>query len=64
MLRGHPSSRKPRATLVSAAWQRQLRNPGVTDIKTIENRGHSLTIDNGWRELAEYSLDFAHRPAM
>ena len=28
----------------------------VTDYKLFENRGHSLIIDHGWKEIAEYSL--------
>lgn len=32
-------------------------NPSlVTDFKLFENRGHSLIVDHGWREIAEYSL--------
>ena len=27
----------------------------------MENRGHSLTIDNGWREVAETALTFVNR---
>ena len=30
--------------------------PAVTELKEFPGRGHSLTIDSGWRELAEYSL--------
>jgi pimeloyl-ACP methyl ester carboxylesterase len=26
----------------------------ITELKTFANRGHSLTIDSGWREIAEY----------
>jgi hypothetical protein len=33
----------------NAADKRQRRNPGVTEIVKIPNRGHSLTIDHGWR---------------
>jgi len=28
----------------------------VTELKEFPGRGHSLTIDSGWRELAQYSL--------
>ncbi|MEP6991627.1 MAG: alpha/beta hydrolase [bacterium] len=31
-------------------------SPAVTDFHEFAGRGHSLTIDSGWRELAEYSL--------
>ena len=38
-------------------------NPGdgVTEIVKIPNRGHSLTIDHGWREVAETALKFVKR---
>jgi len=44
-----------------AAYKRQKRNPGVTEIVKIPNRGHSLTIDHGWREVAQTALDFVKR---
>jgi len=47
--------------IANASYKKQKRNPGVTEIKAIPNRGHSLTIDNGWREVAETSLDFVKR---
>ena len=47
--------------IANAAYQRQKRNPGLTEIVKIPNRGHSLTIDHGWREVAETALDFLKR---
>jgi pimeloyl-ACP methyl ester carboxylesterase len=47
--------------IARASYKRQKRNPGVTEIVTIPNRGHSLTIDSGWREVAQTSLDFVKR---
>jgi pimeloyl-ACP methyl ester carboxylesterase len=47
--------------IANAAYKRQKRNPGVTEIVKIPNRGHSLTIDSGWREVAETALDFVKR---
>jgi non-heme chloroperoxidase len=47
--------------IANAAYKRQRRNPGVTEIVKIPNRGHSLTIDHGWREVAEIALDFVKR---
>jgi non-heme chloroperoxidase len=44
-----------------AAYKKQSRNPGVTEHVEMANRGHSLTIDEGWREVAERSLDFVKR---
>ena len=47
--------------IANAAYKRQRRNPGVTEIVRMPNRGHSLTIDHGWREVAETALDFVKR---
>jgi pimeloyl-ACP methyl ester carboxylesterase len=47
--------------IANAAYKRQSRNPGVTEIVKIPNRGHSLTIDHGWREVAQTALDFVKR---
>jgi pimeloyl-ACP methyl ester carboxylesterase len=47
--------------IANASFKRQSRNPGVTEIKKIPNRGHSLTIDSGWREVADTALAFVKR---
>jgi pimeloyl-ACP methyl ester carboxylesterase len=47
--------------IANAAYKRQKRNPGVTEITKIPNRGHALTIDDGWREVAQTALDFVKR---
>jgi pimeloyl-ACP methyl ester carboxylesterase len=47
--------------IANAAYKRQKRNPAVTEIVKIANRGHSLTIDHGWNEVAKTSLDFVRR---
>lgn len=44
--------------VVSAAYDRQKRNPGQTEIVAVPNRGHSLTIDHGWKEVADVALAF------
>ena len=36
-------------------------NEGVTEIKEIPGRGHALTIDSGWREVADTALEFVKR---
>jgi pimeloyl-ACP methyl ester carboxylesterase len=48
-------------TLANAAFKRQNRNAAPTEIREIPNRGHSLVIDSGWREVAEVALDFIRR---
>ena len=47
--------------IANAAYKRQKRNSAVTEIKQIPNRGHSLTIDDGWQEVAQTALDFVKR---
>jgi pimeloyl-ACP methyl ester carboxylesterase len=47
--------------IANAAYKRQSHNPGVTEIVKMENRGHSLTIDHGWREVAQTALAFVRR---
>jgi pimeloyl-ACP methyl ester carboxylesterase len=47
--------------IANASFKRQRRNPGVTEITEMPNRGHSLTIDSGWREVAQIALDFVKR---
>jgi len=44
--------------IADAAYKRQVKNPGITEIKEMSDRGHSLTIDHGWREVAETALAF------
>jgi len=47
--------------IANAAFKRQERNPGITEIKQMPNRGHALTIDHGWQEVAQTALDFVTR---
>ena len=47
--------------IANASYKRQKRNPSVTEIKKMPNRGHSLTIDHGWQEVAQTALDFVER---
>jgi non-heme chloroperoxidase len=47
--------------IANASYKKQKRNKGVTEIKEIAGRGHALTIDNGWREVADTALSFVQR---
>jgi pimeloyl-ACP methyl ester carboxylesterase len=47
--------------IANASYKRQKGNPSVTEIKNMHNRGHSLTIDHGWEEVAQTALDFVKR---
>ena len=47
--------------IANASYKKQARNKGVTEIVKVPNRGHSLTIDNGWREVADIALAFVQK---
>ncbi len=47
--------------IANAAYKKQKRNAGVTEIAEIPGRGHALTIDSGWREVADTALAFVRR---
>jgi pimeloyl-ACP methyl ester carboxylesterase len=48
-------------TLSNAAYKRQLKNPGITEFVEIPQRGQALTIDDGWRDVANVALAFLKR---
>ncbi len=47
--------------IANASFKRQRRNEAVTEIVEMPGRGHSLTIDSGWREVADTALAFVER---
>jgi non-heme chloroperoxidase len=47
--------------IANASYRKQKRNQGVTEIVEMKNRGHSLVIDSGWREVADTALAFVKR---
>ena len=50
--------------IANASFRQQQLNPGLTEIVEIPNRGHSLVIDSGWREVADTALNFVRRFAV
>ena len=44
-----------------SSYKHQKHNSAVTEIVEIPGRGHSLTIDSGWREVADICLQFIQR---
>jgi non-heme chloroperoxidase len=44
--------------IAEAAYKLEQRNEGLTEFRAVPERGHSLTIDHGWREVAEIALSF------
>ncbi len=47
--------------IANASYKRQKRNEGVTEIVELPGRGHALTIDSGWRAVADTALAFVQR---
>ncbi|MBK3574358.1 alpha/beta hydrolase [Streptomyces sp. MBT65] len=50
-------------SIANASYKKQQHNKGVTEITEIKGRGHALTIDNGWQEVADTALSFVRRYA-
>jgi non-heme chloroperoxidase len=49
--------------VANASYKRQKRNQDVTEIIQMPGRGHCLTIDHGWREVADTALGFVEKYA-
>jgi pimeloyl-ACP methyl ester carboxylesterase len=48
--------------IANASFKKQKKNKGaVTEIVEMSGRGHALTIDSGWREVADTALEFVWR---
>ncbi len=47
--------------IAHAAYNKQKDNKSVTELADMPNRGHALTIDSGWPEVAETALNFVKR---
>lgn len=47
--------------IARASFRRQQRNAGVTELIEVPGRGHALTVDDGWREVADAALAFIRR---
>ena len=47
--------------IARASFKKEKKNPGVTEYVELEGRGHAMTIDGGWREVADTALAFVQR---
>jgi non-heme chloroperoxidase len=47
--------------IAKASYKKQVKNDGVTEYLELEGRDHALTIDSGWRGVAEVALAFVKR---
>jgi non-heme chloroperoxidase len=53
---GHDHTVPP--AVVHGTHKLYARSSAVTEIRTFADRGHSLTVDHGWHEVAQAALDF------
>ncbi|MEV0685610.1 alpha/beta hydrolase [Nocardia sp. NPDC050378] len=60
IISGEQDNTVPRA-ITHAEYEKQRKNPDVTEFVEIPGRGHALTIDSGWREVADTALRFVRR---
>jgi non-heme chloroperoxidase len=60
ILAGEKDHTVPHA-VANASFKHERRNDAVTEIVEIEGRGHSLTIDRGWRQVCDKALAFVKR---
>ncbi len=60
IISGEKDNTVPRA-IAHATFEREVRNIGLTKFVEIPDRGHALTIDSGWREVADTVLSFVRQ---
>ncbi|HEY1674075.1 MAG TPA: alpha/beta hydrolase [Streptosporangiaceae bacterium] len=46
------------ASISTSTRKQYHKSPAITDLIEFHDRGHSLTIDHGWREVAQAALDW------
>jgi non-heme chloroperoxidase len=51
-------------TVTRAAYKMYGKSAAVTEFRQFPDRGHSLTVDSGWREVAQAVLDWLARQGM
>jgi pimeloyl-ACP methyl ester carboxylesterase len=56
LITGGGKDRTVPEVVTKAAFKRYGKSKTVTEYKVFPDRGHSLSIDSGWREVAEFSL--------
>ncbi len=52
------------AVVAKAAYKLYADSSATTDLHELSDRGHSLVLDHGWREVADVTLDWLHRQGL
>ena len=61
LISGEKDNTVPPSIANASFNQQKKHNSGVTEIVEIPGRGHALTIDSCWREVAATALAFVQR---
>jgi non-heme chloroperoxidase len=61
VISGEKDHTVPRSIAEASFKQQKKNNQGLTEFVEMPNRGHALTIDAGWREVAATALAFVQR---
>ena len=51
-------------TITTQTRKLYTKSGAITEVKEFPDRGHSLTIDSGWQEVADAALDFLRRHSL
>ena len=54
---GNPEPPRP-AAIIRSTRKLYHKSPAITDLREFNDRGHSLTIDHRWREIADEVLSW------
>ncbi|HSW85321.1 MAG TPA: alpha/beta fold hydrolase [Candidatus Saccharimonadales bacterium] len=52
------------ASVSRSAYKIESKSTAITDLKVFDDKGHSLTIDHGWREVADYVLHWLKQQSL
>ncbi|MEO8104895.1 MAG: alpha/beta fold hydrolase [Candidatus Saccharibacteria bacterium] len=52
------------ASISRSSYRLERQSAAVTDLKVFDDRGHSLAIDHGWREVADYVASWLEQQAV
>jgi alpha-beta hydrolase superfamily lysophospholipase len=52
------------ASISQSSYKIESKSSGVTDLHVFEDKGHSLTVDHGWQEVADYILDWLNKQSI
>lgn len=52
------------ASISRSTYKLESKIDATTDLKIFDDRGHSLTIDHGWREVADFVMDWVKKNSL